>query len=341
MLLLLAVLTAMLSTAFIRVSADRRMAASSEAAVTSLALAQSGLQQYMGSVTTRPLDGDSVRVNLSGGFAEVVTRVMQQPIDPMANQTYIIRSTGYVIEPSQGAVPLALRTVASFAQWHPGGVQTLAAFTGIRIDDDSNDLDSLWVDGDDQCGAGPSIPGVRSQNGTSFSDFNPDGSPRGVVELGSQTDVAQATGILWDQIVSGGFEADYTSLAGMPQGDTTFQSYLIDDTEFDAKNVKGSGLLIITGELDTGDDSSFEYFEWDGVVLVGEELEASAIDSTVIRGLLVTGLNRLLDQSPDEQEVRQRPTYIYYNSCHVHRALARYRGLVPVTNAWVDNWAMY
>jgi hypothetical protein len=127
----------------------------------------------------------------------------------------------------------------------------------------------------------------------------------------------------------------------MPPGDTTFQSYLIVDNEFDAENVKGSGLLIVTGELDTGDDSGFEYFEWDGVVLVGEELEASALDSTVIRGLIITGLNRLLGNSPDVQEVRQRPTYIYYNSCNVHRALERYRGLVPLPNAWVDNWAMY
>ncbi len=341
MLLLLAVLTAMLSSAFIRVSADRRMAASSEASVTALALAQSGLQNYMSSMTSRPADGDSVRINLTGGFAEVVARVVQRPIDTMANQTFIIRSTGYVIEPSQGAVPLALRTVASFAQWHPGSLRTLAAFTGTRIDDDSNDLDSLWVYGDDQCGAAASIPGVRSQNGTSFSAFNPDGSPRGVVEFGSQTEVAEATGILWQEIIAGDFEPDYYSLDLMPHGDTTFQSYLIDDVEFDVENVKGSGLLIVTGELDTGDDSGFEYFEWDGVVLVGEELEASAIDSTVVRGLLVTGLNRLLGVSPDDQEIRQRPTYVYYNSCNVSRALARYRGLAPLTNAWVDNWAMY
>ncbi len=161
MLLLLAVLTAMLSSAFIRVSADRRMAVSSEASVASLALAQSGLHRYMSTVTSRPADGDSVRVNLTGGFAEVVARVVQQPIDTFANQTFIIRSTGYVIQPSQGAVPVALRTVASFAEWRPGSLRTLAAFTGSRIDTDSNDLDSLWVYGDDQCGAVPSIPGVR------------------------------------------------------------------------------------------------------------------------------------------------------------------------------------
>ncbi len=134
MLLVLAVLTAMLSTAFIRVSADRRMAASSEASVEALTLAQSGLHQYLSSVTTEPVDGDSVRINLTGGYAEVVARVIQSPVDPLANQTYIIRSTGYVIEPSQGAVPLALRTVAGFAEWRPGGIQTLAAFTGTRID---------------------------------------------------------------------------------------------------------------------------------------------------------------------------------------------------------------
>ena len=341
MLLLLAVLTAMLSSAFIRVSADRRMAVSSEASVASLALAQSGLHRYMSTVTSRPADGDSVRVNLTGGFAEVVARVVQQPIDTFANQTFIIRSTGYVIQPSQGAVPVARRTVASFAEWRPGSLRTLAAFTGSRIDTDSNDLDSLWVYGDDQCGAVPSIPGVRSQNGTSFSDFNPDGSPRGVVELGSQTQVAEATGIRWAEIIAGEFEPDFYSLAGMPPGDTTFQSYLIDAVAFDADNVKGSGLLIITGELETGDNPVSTFFEWDGVVLIGDVLDAEADDSTVIRGLLVTGLNRLLGQNPAKQDFRAEPTYVYYNSCNVHRALERYRGLVPLTNAWVDNWAMY
>lgn len=319
-LLLLTMLTVMLSSVFLRVSADRRMAASSEAAVTSLTLAQSGLQSYLGSVIARPADGDSVRINLTGGYAEVVARVLQQPADTMLPETFIVRSTGYVIHPSQGLVPVALRTVAEFARWQMGGVRTLGAFTGARIGTGSSDLDDLWVYGADQCGGAAAIPGVRSQNGTNFDAFNPDMTPRGVVELGTTNEIGLATGIDWAEIVGGGFTPDHTSLASMTPGDTTFQSYLITDTEYDAHNIRGSGLLIITGELDTGNSGGDDIFEWDGIVLLGDELDADAYDSTVVRGLLVTGLNTLLGSSPDATVLANEVVKVYYNSCNIAKA---------------------
>ncbi|MCZ6916820.1 MAG: hypothetical protein O7I93_08590 [Gemmatimonadetes bacterium] len=340
-LLLLTVLTVMLSSLFLRVSADRRMAASSEATITALTLAQSGLQSYMNSVTARPTDGDSVRINLNGGYAEVVARVLQQPLDTMMPQTFIIRSTGYVIVPSLGSVPLAVRTVAEFAVWQSGGVRTLGAFTGTRISTLASALDDLWVYGADRCGMSAAIPGIRSQNGTSFSDFNPDMTPRDVVELSTTNAVGLATGIRWAEIVGGGFTPDHTTLASMPPGDTTFQSYLIDEIEYDAVNIRGSGLLIITGELDTGNTGSDLIFEWDGIVLIGDDLDADALDSTVIRGLLVTGLNTLLAMTPDANVLANAPVYVYYDSCNIAKAMERFKGFVPIPNAWVDNWAMY
>src|SRR5262245_5289666 len=114
-LFLISIVTLMLTAAFAKVQSDRRVSESSGANVTALALAKAGLQQYMGTrpfnspgsaaSPWRPPGGDSIRISLTGGYADVIARVVHKPADTLANWLYVIRSVGHVIEPTQGQDP--------------------------------------------------------------------------------------------------------------------------------------------------------------------------------------------------------------------------------------------
>ena len=158
---LITVLTLMLTAAFAKVEGDRRFADTSGATVSALAIARSGLQSYLGARVTRPPGGDSLRINVTGGYADVVAYVVRQPADTLANWLFIVRSTGRVIEPTLGADPQAVRTIAQYAQWQTGRIDIRGAFTA------ANGLKkkaggTIDIRGADQsaCGA-PTVLGMR------------------------------------------------------------------------------------------------------------------------------------------------------------------------------------
>ena len=133
----IAIITVMLASILTRVAIDRRIAESASDGVDAVAIAQSGLQTYLAILNVdacyralRPVDGDSVRINVTGGFANVIAQGMRRPTDTLAGTwTYIVRSTGFVIEPTMGSDPQAKRTVAQFARWQRGYINTVAAYT--------------------------------------------------------------------------------------------------------------------------------------------------------------------------------------------------------------------
>ncbi len=119
---LIAILTLMLGSAFTRAATENQIAGGSKATVDALFVAEAGLQKYFSQDFTdlespRPLSGDSVRLDVPGGWAWVVPDVLKTPADTMDNFRYIIRSTGYVEDPNDRSIPLASRTVAQFADW--------------------------------------------------------------------------------------------------------------------------------------------------------------------------------------------------------------------------------
>jgi len=147
--------------------------------------------------------------------------------------------------------------------------------------------------------------------------------------------VANEAGIDWDAIENGDLEPDYTSVI---DGDNTFATYIIDGFSADLTDITGTGLLIILNKLNTFGAR----FEWDGVILVGDDFDPET-DTTIVRGLVVTGLDLTIGAGTAESQftVADKNIYIYYNSCSVAQALARFRGFDPVRDAWVDNWATY
>lgn len=334
----LVLITIMLAAIFVRVKVDRRIAESSGDIVNANAVATSGLDRYLAhydSMVTRPPDGDSLRINVVGGYADVVAHVLRQPPDSTQGILYVVRSRGRLIKPTQGAEPQAVQTVAQFAQWQFGSMKVLGAFTPV------NDFKCLGTCGGtysligyDECGMMPTVPGLRTPNGPTAKFGPPEVNPA-TVEGPAVSTFATVSflGIDWAAVVGGGFDPDYTSLTDL----SSWSMYLLtgDRTVTD---LAGNGLLMVTGDLTI----SGMYLNWQGVVLVGGTILFEA-DTSYVRGAVVTGLNHQIGMNPTVGVWGPDSTHIdiRYNSCYVRSASTSLTGFAPIENAWLDNWATY
>jgi hypothetical protein len=328
-------LTITLAAAFARVDAERAIAVGTSDAVNALQVAQSGLRRYLGTRTSRPPDGDSVRFNVTGGYADVRAWIVQRPADTMQNQMHVVRATGYAIVPSAGATPQGVHTVAQFGYWQTPAIRKLGALTAANGILALNPGTGIRIRGLDQCAGAPALPGVRGASGSSLTFGSYSGSPDKVIS-GSGKHVADSTGIQWATMIGGGFIPDYN---GMRLGIWNFASHLVQGNAT-LSNGWGTGLLVVTGDLTTG--GSWAY--WYGIVLVGGEIVFNS-GHTHFNGIVITGLNEQLTGPPppsgDIGGVGGRLYHAEYWSCYVQSTLDRLRGFVPVRNAYVDNWASY
>ena len=366
-LFLVTILTVMLTSAFTRVSSEIQIASGAEAGVDALAVAQSGLHSYFGSdFSSRPASGDSTRINVAGGYAWVVPEALQTPADTTDDYTFVVRSTGYVIDADQGATPLGSRTIAQLARWQTGHITELAALTTASGVDRRNN-GYVAVHGQDLiCGTGESVPHTRTYAGdgndyslnywsgtgvvgVQGSPPNPPNPPpvqsgtggalAGLVESGTQQSLAESLNMDWELINSGGFDADYTTFRAW---DATYPVIVIIG-DYTATTTGGYGVLVVTGQLDTQGD----YFYWEGPVLAGGRARFRALNNWVY-GAVVTGMDKQLGENESETEVGghyspgvDRSTYIYYAPCIIDVAMRSLNGFIPLQNTWVGNWATY
>ncbi|NIR40677.1 MAG: hypothetical protein GWN73_05735, partial [Actinobacteria bacterium] len=265
-----------------------------------LAIAKSGLDRYLGDVNfdyclrpIRPPDGDSVRVNTTGGYADVVARVVRRPTDTLATWMYVVRSTGRVIHPSAGSEPQAVRTIAQFAEWHPAHITVPAAFTAANglVRDAGGDGE---FKGRDQASPSscrlPDIHAIRTPDGgapSSTSGFDFNGRTPYVLADETADHIVDTTGIGWATLYNGDLEADYDYIK---PGDTSYPFMYIDgDHTLDADNTWVYGTLVVTGDLTiTGGR-----LQWYGVVLVGGVIDFNSADQR-FDGAVFTGLNERL-----------------------------------------------
>jgi hypothetical protein len=343
---LVALLTMLLTTGLSRVRADRQIAEASEDIADAFAIAQSGLQTYVGTRTARPPDADSVRINLTGGYANVVSQVVQNPSDTTENALYLVRSTGFVIDPDAGAVLQAQRTVTQFADWQTGSIERRAALTAANgIRPRNGPAGTRLVSGND-ASSGPSCPatappiaGLLTTNVTGPPNLEVtfDGTPPSV-EVGSSTGtiIAADTEIDWAATLSASFIPDYTTFQ---DGDMTRPIQRVTGDLVLNGTYQGSGILIVPNNLILRGPS----FSFEGIILVGDGIVFEAT-SIVIQGLVYSGLNESFGTNPSRTEMgggTNTELRIIYHSCFVGQALAALTGLAPVANGWHDAWTQY
>ena len=347
---LIAILTLMLGATFTRGATENRIATGTKSAVDALFVAQSGLEKYFGQDFTawnRPLLQDSMRLDVPGGWAWVVPEVLMTPADTMQDFRYIIRSTGYVENPSQPGDALASHTVAQFADWQTAWLgapsAALIAANGLEIESINVELD-----GRDQsnalCAADPLLPdgfGARlpASGNSKLDDAVYFGSPA-LLTLGTRESVAQLVNMDWKAIRLGALIPDYTS----PQNGLTgnFPSQLVAGNYEELLNVfSGEGLLIVTGDLTVRRER--DSWKWRGVILVGGRARIEAKEVSIF-GILISGLNYLTGDSPTGVPSRFRGDVDFllrFDSCNIRKSLKSQKGFVPLVNTWMDNWATF
>jgi hypothetical protein len=343
-LFIVAMVTIILSAALVQTQVDRRIAESAADQMNVVALAQSGLETYLGTTNfdgcyraLRPRDGDSVRVNLPGGYANVVAHVVRKPTtDTLAPWTYAVRSTGISIRPTQGADPQASRTVAQFAGWNSGQMDGIAAFVAANgLKRDPGGTGQLtWADQAPTCptavaplrvsGPVPDLTGYDLQGG----------SPVGG---GKAPDVAKATNIDWAATIGSGLQPDYDYVRTWDPSYPVMRVVGNATLGAPAATTYGWGVLIVTGDLTV----EGTFVQWYGVVLVGGKINFTATEQ-YFDGSVVSGLNAQLSQ-PVGAGYIGGATYIDidYDSRYVKLALRSLAGFAPMSNTSVENWATY
>ena len=345
-LLLVALLTALLTVGLTRAANDVQIAVASQAVDEAIVVARSGLQTYFGSVTLsgcgralRPSDGDSVRINVTGGYADVVARVVLRPADSLANWLYVVRSTGRVIWPAMGATPVGNRTVAQFAEWQSGVLALPAAFTAVnglnRTPGGSGQLHGADEHGTSGCPTAPRRS-LRVPAGVpDLTSYDLTGNP--ALGGGAPADIVTAARIDWAAVVTPGRIApDFTS--PRPDDGTYPIQFVTGNGTLGSAGATtfGRGLLIVTGDLTV----LGSFVQWYGVVLVGGTIRFDAADQR-FDGLVASGLNRQLGLAPPVGTIGGDYTDIDYNSMYVYLAMRPLTGFAPVANAYTEHWSTY
>ena len=327
------------------VSSESRFVDNSTDEVSAFGLAQSGLELFLvsrdsfGFTSAPPAVKESIQITLPGGRADVVLERVR-PSVAGSPSLYVVRSRGVTTDPELPDVPRAARTVAQYARWTTATLDVgsaVSALTGFHKNGGSG-----TIDGVDQCGqeadiAGmgvPTTPGYTQSGGSPV----PTGSPP-IEDMGSVDEFADSVGIDWAGIVSGTALTPNIVIPGGCWPSFASPSYwpvILVNGNFSLPS-SGRGTLIVTGNLTISGSK-----DWEGIILTGGTVRGNGNNG--IAGAMVTGLNVKLGADPDfigTNSIGNGTKRIYFNSCHIANALARFGGLAIYPNAWADNWAMY
>ena len=339
--LVIGVLSISLAAGFSLVIAERQGVDDQKAQVSAFVLAEQGLEMFfvrrdsLGFRSIPPgLKEGPVRLYMNGGYADVQLDRIRAPQGSLAG-LYVIRSKGVQTKGAIGGTPAGVRTVAQYASWEPANIEVLAGWTAISgIKKNGNSGSFLGVDAcaDSAALAGVAVPQVPG--------FNQPATTDSLDTLGmTPQEAAKQVLVRWRGMTDGSaLTPQYTIPPdAIPSfADTTFYPVIkfVGDAGTSGFN-NGRGVLIVTGNLDTGSGATFN---WKGLVLVGGDITGNG--NNYIQGAIISALNVKLGMSVPINVVNGTKQY-QYNSCELAKALMTLGALVPLANTWVDNWVEY
>jgi hypothetical protein len=234
-----------------------------------------------------------------------------------------------------GGTPNGVRTVAQYASWEPANIEVLAGWTAISgIKKNGNSGTFL---GQDACQDSVAVAGVAVPQ---VPGFNQPGTADSVDYIAkTPQEAAMEVLVRWKGITNGSaLTPQYTIPPdAIPSfADTTFYPVIkyVGDAGSSGFN-GGRGVLIVTGNLDTGSGATFN---WKGLVLVGGDITGNG--NNYIQGAIISALNVKLGVNVPINVVNGTKQY-QYNSCELAKALMSLGALIPLPNTWVDNWVEY
>ena len=346
---IVATLTMTLAAAFMMISSERRVIENTVAQVDAFTMAEHGLELFLvkrdsfGFTAIPPAVYESTRVNLTGGYADVVLERIRPSVSG-SPELYLIRSHGAQTGLQLSGTPLAERVVAQYAVWTTGTMEVRAALVGLTGIHKNGGSGSF--DGTDQCGVEGALAGASVADPPGYTQSGgppvPTGSPP-VEDMDGYTGAADSVNIDWEGIVNGTALTPDLTIPGdaWPSfGNPSYWPVIMVNGDFNLPG-DGRGTLIVTGAL-TIDGSK----DWDGIILVGDWYMGDG--NQTINGAMITGLNVKLGGNPDsaaaaigQNTIGNGTKGIYYNSCMVASAVAAFNGLSTYSNAWTDNWPTY
>ncbi|MDQ6717382.1 MAG: hypothetical protein M3Z17_03415 [Gemmatimonadota bacterium] len=333
-LLTILVLTVSIAAGFSIASAERRSAEDQKAQITAFQLAEQGLETFLikrdslGFVTIPPGANDSIRITLTGGYADVRLDRIRAPQGSLAG-LYVVRSRGVQTNGVYAGTPQGVRTVAQYALWEPASMQVLGGWTamsGFQKNGNSGTLGGADACGDSAAVAGVIVPLIPGYSGKA-------GAASGSPPIDSVTN--DSVHIDWAGIVNANV---ITPTITMPGGtwpsfaDTTYYPIIRVNGDFSLPS-SGRGTLIVTGNFSISGSTA-----WNGVLLVGGSMTSNGNNG--VQGATVSGLNVKLGMNVPVSTANGTKSY-QYNSCEVAKAMSALGALVPLPNTWVDNWVEY
>jgi hypothetical protein len=349
--LVIAVLTIMLVGGFSLVSAERRSVADQKSQVSAFRIAEQGLELYLvrrdsllkasPTYTRVPGATESIRINLTGGYADVSLTRLRPPTGSQSG-LYVVRAKGTETTGAYAGSPQGVRTVAQYVLWEPAPMQVLAGWTALSGLQKNGNAGTLG--GIDMCGDSAAIAGV-------VVPVNP-GYTGKVVAVGNppvDSVAPDSVEIDWNAIVNGNL---ITPTIVIPGGafppwaafaaDSTYYPIIrINLADYDIPN-SGRGMIIATGNVSINGSLT-----WHGVLLVGGTITSNGNNGggggadSVMAGATVSGLNVKLGIPVPLPSTANGTKQYEYDSCEVAKATTTMGSLVTLRNTWVDNWVEY
>jgi hypothetical protein len=351
--IVIAIMGVAVAISFARLSSERRITGDGQAQLDALQVAQTGLNNYLAGLTTKPGASQDVTINgLPGGSAQISLRMLRESTTTLLPAVYIItsRGTNSTAKRYDSRTPPAERTVATFALWTPAPLDLNGAFTsltGVGINGNSAHLSGI-----DRCaGSGmPMIPGVAVPDEQFFPtnpqvvDGNPDNDEQDLGSEGPGGGADQAVDIDWAGIKNGGsIPPDYV-WPNYPANAGQWNDWPVIRVNNDGAGEwvipnggAGKGILIVTGDLRFNGTNPVG--TWEGLILVGGRVRING-DVNVF-GAVVSGLNVKLGQIVVDDDLGNGAKTIQYDSCALNRALGQIGSIQRVRNGWTDTWSSY
>ena len=296
-------------------------------------------------LSTATIKADSLRVNIGGGYAEVVAHQIRAELHDTLPATYFVRSRGVDVgnRVSGRDTTAAQRTVGVMTQYNTNVMNVLSAWTslsGIQ----KNGTAGI-VSGVDGCGKKPTVAGIAVPSG----DFNKAGqwTAIGNPPADSTNTLEQLKArilIDWNAIIN--LNAIPADIEIPPQSFPPSTWFAADTSRWPVIRIhtngyslpnNGRGIIIADYDfLITGSNM------WEGILLVGGKLSSNGNNTT--SGATLSGLNLLLANAPkpppsyvDDNATLNGQKDYEYNSCFVSRAAMRMKKFKAIPNTWTDD----
>jgi hypothetical protein len=342
-----------LAFSFRRTGAELRTYSDQQAQVDASVIAQAGIAQFLAGLSAIPSSGTmDTTVSVGGASATISLRRIRDSAG-IPGDIFVVLSRGTSTGSTRytSEAPTAEHSIAQILTVATGKTTMAVAGAVTSLNGITHSGAKAAVDGNDaQKAAGyPGVlPGIAVPNGGYVPGANGiqiQGNPNGApAYMGTQAQMAAATGIDWAGITGGSITPDYTyaNCSSLPYSMASYPIVVVTGDCTISGGVEFDGTLIVLGNLTLNHGGSGDP-QMRGIMLVGQNFNGSAGPQGW--GAVVSGLNVLVPSMPQPSGPDQwvGGSQYWWDSYEVNKAMSRFNVTASsgtftiVRNAVADN----